>query len=90
MNIWSRKMPDGWMPGRCAICDIPCGQEEHGRQSCPFESGARLAAEEKARKPTAPAGLVERLREWQKERFHYMSENRWSVFNEILREYEGK
>ena len=59
MNIWSRKMPDGWMPGRCAICDIPCGQEEHGRQSCPFESGARLAAEEKARKPTAPAGLVE-------------------------------
>ena len=42
VNNWTRKMPEGWMPGCCAICDIPCGREEHARQDCPFQSAIKV------------------------------------------------
>ena len=53
-NEWTRKMPNGWRPGYCAICDIPCQQDQHKFVECPFEGG-HLQAEEQAQKPTAPA-----------------------------------
>lgn len=41
-NNWTRKMPAGWIPGCCAICDIPCGQEQYKRTECPFTSATRV------------------------------------------------